>query len=79
MKTSTINRKVIGLLRQLSDDKNVSVEQNNHLKITGVYRGQKRVLTLSCSPSSSYQKKLRSTLRRFLRSLAVEVDLNPVF
>ena len=79
MKNTTINRKVIGLLRQLSDDKNVFVEQNKHLKVTGIYGGQRRVLILYCSPSSTYQKKLRSTLRRFLRSLAVEVDLNPIF
>ena len=46
MKTSTINRKVIGLLRQLSDDKNVSVEQNKHLKITGVYGEQESFDTL---------------------------------
>jgi len=79
MKTTTINRKVIGLLRQLSDDKNVFVEQNKHLKVTGIYGGQRRVLILYCSPSSTYQKKLRSTLRRFLRSLAIEVDLNSIF
>ena len=79
MKPKTNNLVVNGLLKQLSDDKNVSVEQNKHLKVTGFYGGRKKVLILSCSPSSNYQKNLRSSLRKFLRSLAIEVDLNPIF
>ena len=79
MKTSIINRKVIGLLQKLSDDKRVSIEQNKYIKVAGSYGGQKRVLILSLSPSSNYPNVLRSTLRKFLRSLAVEVDLNPIF
>lgn len=79
MKTSTINRKVIGLLQQLSDDKSVSIEQNKHIKVTGSYGRQKRILILSLSPSSNYPNVLRSTLGRFLRSFAIEVDLNSIF
>ena len=76
MKTSTINRKVIGLLQRLSDDKSISVKKNKHIKVTGFYWGQKRVLILSLSPSSNYQNVLHSTLRNFFRSVAVEVDID---
>lgn len=79
MKTNTINERVIQYLRSITDDNKIRVEQNKHLKLTGFYNGKKRVLILYCSPSSSYQRKLRSTLRRFLRSLDLEINLNPIF
>ena len=79
MKTNTINTKVINCLKELTDDKNINIEQNKHLRLTGVYNGKKRTFFLCCSPSSSYQKTMRSTLRRFLRSLEIETDLSPIF
>ena len=79
MKTNTINERVIDFLKSITDDKNIKVEQHKHLRLTGVYGGKKRVFFLACSPSSSYQRKLRSTLRRFLRSLDLEINLNPIF
>jgi hypothetical protein len=79
MKTSTINERVIDFLKSISDDNEIKVEQHKHLRLTGSYGGKKRVFFLACSPSSSYQKKLRSTLRRFLRTLDLEINLNPIF
>jgi hypothetical protein len=79
MNTNKINQKIIGFLRELSDDKTIKIEQNKHLKVTGYYGGNKKVLILFCSPSSCYQTYLRSTLRRFLRSLDADIDLKPIF
>jgi hypothetical protein len=79
MKTTTINERVIDYLKSITDESTLKVEQNKHLRLTGVYAGKKRVFFLSCSPSSSYQCKLRSSLRRFLRTLDIETDLKPIF
>ena len=79
MNVKSVNKKVIECLRELSDDKGLSIEQNKHIKVTGTFRGQKRSLVLFCSPSSCYQTYLRSTLRRFLRSLELDQDLRPIF
>jgi hypothetical protein len=79
MNTKSINRKVIEYLRELSDNKEVTIEQNKHIKVTGSFRGQKRSLVLFCSPSSCYQTYLRSTFRRFIRSLDLDQDLQQIF
>ena len=79
MKTITINDRVIDYLKSITDENILKIEQNKHLRLTGVYAGKKRVFFLSCSPSSSYQCKLRSSLRRFLRTLDLELNLNPIF
>jgi hypothetical protein len=79
MNVKSVNKKVIDCLRELSDDKDLSIEQNKHMKVTGYFRGQKRSLVLFCSPSSCYQTYLRSTLRRFLKSLELNQDLRPIF
>ena len=41
MNVRSINEKVIECLRELSDDKDLSIEQNKHIKITGSFRGKK--------------------------------------
>jgi hypothetical protein len=79
MNVKSVNKKVIECLRELSDDKGLSIEQNKHIKVTGTFRGQKRSLVLFCSPSSCYQTYLRSTLRRFLKNLELDQDLRPIF
>ena len=79
MKTTTINNAVIEHLRKLADNNEIRLEQTKHLRLTGVYNGKKRTFFLCCSPSSSYQKTMRSTLRRFLRSLDIETNLSPIF
>ncbi len=72
MKTAKINRKIINYLQDLTDDHIVEVHQHKHIKIEGVYGGVKRSLTLAISPSSLYQRYVRSTLRRFIRTLDIE-------
>ena len=70
MSTKSINRKVIDFLRHLSDEKELHIVQNSHIKVTGLYGGKKRTFTLSSSPSSRlYPSITRSQLRRFLRSI----------
>lgn len=74
-----INKKVIELLRGLSDNNSLQITQNKHLKIKGSFGGTQKTIVLFCSPSSCYQKYLRSTLRRFLKDLDKGVDLTPIF
>jgi len=79
MNHRTINKRIIDYLRDISDDKEVVVDQNKHIKVTGCFRGRKRSMVLFCSPSSCYQTYLRSALRRFLKSLEMDLDLTPRF
>jgi len=74
-----INKRLIDHLRHVSDDHELTIEQNKHIKVTGTFLGQQRSITLCCSPSSSYQTYLRSRLRRFLREIDHEMDLRPIF
>ena len=68
-----INRSVVNLLRFLSDDGNLKVTQNKHIKVTGMFEGVEKVYTLSTSPSNIYyEKSQRSSLRRFIQSLNIE-------
>ena len=70
MSTKSINQKVFDFLRQLSDKQEIQIVQNNHIKVTGLYGGEKRTIFLSSSPSQShYPSSTRSQLRRFLRSI----------
>tara|TARA_B100000242_G_C42748428_1_gene348973 strand:+ start:62 stop:307 length:246 start_codon:yes stop_codon:yes gene_type:complete len=71
-----INRKIIGLLKGLTDDKYVSLRQRKHIEITGIYGGKERSFFISSSPSSThYQKAVISSLKRFLNSLPIEHNL----
>ena len=72
MNTTKINREIINYLQDLTDDNTIEVHQHKHIKIEGIYGGVKRSLTLAISPSSLYQRYVRSTLRRFIRTLDIE-------
>ncbi len=72
MNSSKINKEIIKYLKDLSDNQSIVVYQHKHIKIEGVYGGVKRSLTLAISPSSLYQRYVRSTLRRFIRTLEIE-------
>ena len=72
MKCSKINKEIIKYLQDLADDNSIVVSQHKHIKIEGVYAGKKRSLTLAVSPSSLYQRYVRSSLRRFIKSLEIE-------
>lgn len=75
MNTRSINRKVIELLTELSDNKEVRVTQNKHIKISGMFGGVKHSLTLACSPGSHYQRSACASLRKFIRFS--NLPLNP--
>ena len=72
MNSSKINKEIVKYLKDLSDNQRIVVYQHKHIKIEGVYGGVKRSLTLAISPSSLYQRYVRSTLRRFIRTLDIE-------
>ena len=73
MKTKAVNRKVIALLREISDDKQVWTIQKSHIKVVGNYGGQERSFTLCSSPTNrNYLKSIRSSLKRFLQSLNIQ-------
>jgi len=70
MEYKAINRKVIALLTQLSDNRTLDIQKNRHIKITGIFGGKKRVFTLAGTPSRSYyERSCRSKVRRFIASL----------
>ncbi len=68
-----LNQRVINLLKGLTDENIISVQQNKHIKVCGVFDGKKRVFTLSSSPTKSrYERSMRSDLRRFLESIGID-------
>ena len=74
MNVREVNRRVINLLKHLTDDREVEVRQRTHIKVSGLIQGKKTVLlTLSSSPTSSrYLQNVRSNLRRIVRTLDVD-------
>ena len=80
MVKQSINRKVITLLTQLSDNQKLQIKCNKHLKVTGIYGGEKRTFTLANSPSTSnYEKRMRSTVKRFINSLNIHTSISHPF
>jgi hypothetical protein len=80
MNNRSINHTIIEFLSDLTDNGELIIQQNKHIRLTGIYGGKKRSFTLSCSPSSSYQKLMRSNLKRFIRSLDNQTPLtNTIF
>ena len=41
MNVKSVNKKVIECLRALSDERDLSIEHNKHIKVTGSFRGRK--------------------------------------
>lgn len=72
MNNRLINYTIIEFLTELTDNNTIEIQQNKHIKLIGLYGGKKRSFILSCSPSSSYTKHMRSCLKRFLRTLDIE-------
>ena len=71
-----INRRAIKLLKGLTDDKKINLTLKNHIKVEGVYGGQRRVFFLSNTPSSNfYQQKIRGDIKRFIQSLNITTDI----
>ena len=76
MNVNEVNRRVINLLKHLTDDHQVIVKQKSHIKVSGLIKGKKTVLlTLSSSPTSCrYYPTVRSNLRRIVKSLDVDKE-----
>lgn len=76
MNVHEVNRRVINLLKHLTDDRQVEIRQKTHIKVSGLIKGKKTVLlTLSSSPTSCrYLPKVRSNLRRIIKSLDVDKE-----
>ena len=76
MNVREVNRRVINLLKHLTDDQEVEVRQRTHIKVSGLIQGKKTVLlTLSSSPTTSrYLQNVRSNLRRIVRTLDVDKE-----
>ena len=70
--TSKINRRITKLLRSFADNKQLTIEQNKHIKVTGVYGCSRKTLRLSSSPNSNYQSYIRSNVKRFLDEIGVD-------
>ena len=71
-----INRQAIKLLKGLTDDKKINLTLKKHIKVEGVYGGQRRVFHLANTPSTlDYQKKIRSDIKRFIQSLNIKTDI----
>ena len=70
--TSKINRRITKLLRSFADNKQLTIEQNKHIKVSGVYGGSRKTLRLSSSPNSNYQSYIRSNVKRFLDEIGVD-------
>ena len=74
MNTRSINRKVIELLTELSDNKEVQVTRNKHVKVSGIFGGKKRIMVLSFSPGAYYRQNAIGMLRQFIRSNQLSVN-----
>ena len=65
-----INSQCIKALTELSDNNEVTVVQNKHIKIVGLYGGVRKVFTLSTTPDTRhYERAVRSRFRRFADSV----------
>jgi hypothetical protein len=69
MNNRSINHTIIEFLTELTDNNTITIQQNKHIKLVGLYGGKKRTFMLSCSPSSGYSKHMGSCLKRFLRPI----------
>ena len=73
MRTRSINRQIIKLLRSYADDKEITLQHSKHIKVTGTYNGEKKVIILAVSPGIRYRKNKISELRRFLISIGAAI------
>jgi len=73
MRTRSINRQIIKVLRSYADDKEITLQHSKHIKVTGTYNGEKKVIMLASSPGRRYKKHKISELRRFFLSIGVPI------
>ena len=71
-----INKQIIKLLKGLTDDKKLKITLKNHVKVEGIYGGQRRVFHLANTPSThAYPQKIRSDIKRFIQSLNIKTNV----
>ena len=73
MNFNTVNRKVLNCLRELADDNEISMrKKSGHQIVVARFGGEERIFGLSASPGSNYQRNIRYSLNRFIRSLPID-------
>lgn len=73
MNFNTVNRKVLDCLRELADDNEISMrKKSGHQIVVARFGGEERIFGLSASPGSNYQRNIRYSLNRFIRSLPID-------
>ena len=76
-KASKINKKIIGLLKGLTDNNYVYIKRTKHIHVIGVYGGIERSFPLCGTPSTKYYQQLKNTqLKKFFNSLPIENNLS---
>ena len=72
-KTSICNRKIIKFLKSICDEGSFHMrKKTGHPVCVATYGGEKRIFTLSNSPCTRYQKHMKPTVNRFVRSLSIK-------
>ena len=77
MKCKKINENIIKFLKDLTDDNCVDVIQSRHIKVVGIFGGEKRTCVISLL-KIIIMKNVTSYVRRFWM-LNIECDTSPYF
>lgn len=65
-----INRRVVKYLRSIADKDSLRLrKKSGHKAVIASYAGQERCFHLSSTPGSNYQRNIKSTLKKFLKTL----------
>ena len=73
MTPSNANRRICKFLRSLADEGTFRMrKKTGHPICIASYGGVERAFGLSCTPGGNYQKNIRASLNRFVRSLPIE-------
>ena len=73
MTPSNANRRICKFLRSLADEGSFHMrKKTGHPICVARYGGVERSFGLSSSPGGNYQRNIRSSLNRFIRTLPIE-------
>ena len=74
MNTAQVNCRIQEFLRDLADEGTFRMRKKTggHPVCVASYGGVERAFGLSSSPGGNYQKNIRASLNRFVRSLNIE-------
>ena len=80
MTSQGINRLVVKYLRSIADKGSLRFRKKaGHKTVVASYAGQERCFHLSTTPGSNYQRNIKSTLKRFVRTLPLDHAPEPTF